>query len=79
MDFINVSFFHFRYEPGRRNAESVECRYNQNKGYVIFSAMGSFFIPMIVMLYVYSKIFYVLISRHHSIAKTEVNKLIFNL
>jgi len=26
------------YEPGRR--EMLECRYNENKGYVVFSAMG---------------------------------------
>ncbi|EDS29900.1 conserved hypothetical protein [Culex quinquefasciatus] len=49
-----------------------ECQYNQNKGYVVFSAMGSFFIPMSVMLYVYSKICYVLTSRQHRISRTEV-------
>ena len=26
------------YEPGRRDL--FECRYNENKGYVVFSAMG---------------------------------------
>lgn len=69
-------FFPFavRYEPGRHNRESgaIECRYNHNKGYVVFSAMGSFFIPMTVMLYVYSRICCVLTSRHNSMAKTEV-------
>lgn len=54
------------------------CHYNQNKGYVVFSAMGSFFIPMTVMLYVYLKIFYVLMSRQHRMTKTEVNYFIFN-
>lgn len=27
------------YEQGRRELD--ECRYNQNKGYVVFSAMGN--------------------------------------
>lgn len=74
------SFLHFaptRYEENRRNATKVECRYNQNKGYVVYSAMGSFFLPMIVMLYVYSKICCVLTSRHSSMAKTEVMKQLF--
>ncbi|XP_038105184.1 probable G-protein coupled receptor No18 [Culex quinquefasciatus] len=51
-----------------------ECQYNQNKGYVVFSAMGSFFIPMSVMLYVYSKICYVLTSRQHRISRTEATE-----
>lgn len=64
-------FYYFRYEPGRRKP-GFECRYNQNKGYVVFSAMGSFFIPMSVMLYVYTRICCVLTSRHNSMARTEV-------
>ncbi|XP_053698827.1 probable G-protein coupled receptor No18 [Sabethes cyaneus] len=51
-----------------------ECLYNQNKGYVVFSAMGSFFIPMTVMLYVYSKICCVLTSRQHRMTRTEVTE-----
>ncbi|XP_055623171.1 5-hydroxytryptamine receptor 7-like [Toxorhynchites rutilus septentrionalis] len=51
-----------------------ECQYNQNKGYVVFSAMGSFFIPMSVMLYVYSKICCVLTSRQHRMTKTEATE-----
>ncbi|CAM6031394.1 unnamed protein product, partial [Sphagnum compactum] len=54
-------------------SEMFNCHYNQNKGYVVFSAMGSFFIPMTVMLYVYSKIFYVLMSRQHRMTKTELS------
>ncbi|KAJ3642740.1 hypothetical protein Zmor_025497 [Zophobas morio] len=50
------------YEPGRHN-EKI-CRYNKNTGYVIFSAMGSFFIPMMVMLYVYVRISCVVMRRH---------------
>ncbi|XP_046865378.1 dopamine receptor 2 [Drosophila willistoni] len=57
------------YEPGRHQQDYVDCRYNQNKGYVVFSAMGSFFIPLTVMLYVYVKIGYVLTSRRQRIVR----------
>ncbi|XP_017144659.1 5-hydroxytryptamine receptor 1A [Drosophila miranda] len=57
------------YEAGRHQEEYVDCRYNQNKGYVVFSAMGSFFIPLTVMLYVYVKIGYVLTSRRQRIVR----------
>uniref|UniRef100_A0A1B0A8M9 G-protein coupled receptors family 1 profile domain-containing protein n=1 Tax=Glossina pallidipes TaxID=7398 RepID=A0A1B0A8M9_GLOPL len=58
------------YEPGRHKKDSKKyCRYNQNKGYVVFSAMGSFFIPLTVMLYVYLKIGYVLTSRRQRIVR----------
>ncbi|KNC22330.1 hypothetical protein FF38_04497 [Lucilia cuprina] len=57
------------YEPGRRDEGYTVCRYNQNKGYVVFSAMGSFFIPLAVMLYVYLKIGYVLTSRRQRIVR----------
>ncbi|XP_075146787.1 tyramine receptor II [Haematobia irritans] len=57
------------YEPGRRVDGNTVCRYNQNKGYVVFSAMGSFFIPLAVMLYVYLKIGYVLTSRRQRIVR----------
>lgn len=63
------------YDDSKRFSSTLfDCHYNQNKGYVVFSAMGSFFLPMIVMLYVYSKIFFVLISRQHRITKTEVSE-----
>ncbi|XP_052863685.1 probable G-protein coupled receptor No18 [Anopheles cruzii] len=62
------------YDQDRRTLQSYECHYNQNKGYVVFSAMGSFFIPMTVMLYVYSKICCVLTSRQNRITKTEATE-----
>lgn len=58
-----------RYEPGRH--EGKTCRYNRNEGYVIFSAMGSFFLPMIVMLYVYVRISCVVAQRHDQLANIE--------
>lgn len=57
------------YEPGRH--ENKVCRYNRNTGYVIFSASGSFFIPMIVMLYVYVKISCVIAKRHDQLAHLD--------
>ncbi|KAH1005589.1 hypothetical protein HUJ04_006539 [Dendroctonus ponderosae] len=54
------------YESGRHGQKT--CRYNQNTGYVIFSAMGSFFIPMIVMLYVYVRISCVIAQRHDQLS-----------
>lgn len=62
-----------RYEPGRRDLH--ECRYNQNEGYVVFSAMGSFFIPMAVMVYVYVRISCVVASRHDHMTEIEVHKV----
>ncbi|KAH8295512.1 hypothetical protein KR018_012505 [Drosophila ironensis] len=59
------------YEPGRRDLR--ECRYNQNEGYVIFSAMGSFFIPMAVMIYVYARISCVVASRHDNMTDISVH------
>ncbi|XP_054747277.1 dopamine receptor 2 [Anastrepha obliqua] len=59
------------YEPGRRDLN--ECRYNQNEGYVIFSAMGSFFIPMAVMIYVYARISCVVASRHDHMTDISVH------
>lgn len=57
------------YEPGRHQEKT--CRYNKNTGYVIFSAMGSFFIPMIVMLYVYVRISCVVAKRHHQLENID--------
>uniref|UniRef100_A0A182QMA3 G-protein coupled receptors family 1 profile domain-containing protein n=1 Tax=Anopheles farauti TaxID=69004 RepID=A0A182QMA3_9DIPT len=62
------------YDQDRKTLQSYECHYNQNKGYVVFSAMGSFFIPMTVMLYVYSKICCVLTSRQNRMTKTEATE-----
>ncbi|XP_067644154.1 tyramine receptor 1 isoform X2 [Eurosta solidaginis] len=58
-----------RYEQGQNSDGKINCRYNQNKGYVVFSAMGSFFIPLAVMMYVYLKIGYVLKSRRQRIVR----------
>lgn len=57
------------YEHGRHTGKT--CRYNKNTGYVIFSAMGSFFIPMVVMLYVYVRISCVVAQRHDQLSNIE--------
>lgn len=62
------------YNPGSKHKNVVECRYNQNKGYVIFSAMGSFFIPLGVMIYVYLKIGLVLTSRKQRMLRDAISE-----
>ncbi|KAL0811482.1 hypothetical protein ABMA28_009876, partial [Loxostege sticticalis] len=57
-----------KYEPDHN--QGGVCRYNQNPGYVVFSAMGSFFLPMAVMVYVYARISCVVARRHHQLAST---------
>lgn len=73
MSFIYV-FIVGRYEPDHN--QGGVCRYNQNPGYVVFSAMGSFFLPMAVMVYVYARISCVVARRHHQLASsTKCNKV----
>lgn len=57
------------YEQDRHISKT--CLYNKNTGYVIFSAMGSFFIPMVVMLYVYMRISCVVAQRHDQLVNLE--------
>ncbi|XP_013165484.1 PREDICTED: 5-hydroxytryptamine receptor 2B-like [Papilio xuthus] len=57
------------YEPDHN--QGGVCRYNQNPGYVVFSAMGSFFLPMAVMVYVYARISCVVARRHQQLASTN--------
>ena len=45
-------------EPGRGDDDAV-CHLTQRPGYVIYSAMGSFYVPLFVMLFVYARIFQV--------------------
>ncbi|XP_076669284.1 putative G-protein coupled receptor No18 [Andrena cerasifolii] len=57
--------------PRATNRDTKKCSYNMDSSYVIFSAMGSFFLPMLVMLYVYSRISCVIASRHRNLEATE--------
>ncbi|KAG8264696.1 hypothetical protein J6590_004703 [Homalodisca vitripennis] len=64
--------FRFRTDtPYLNNETDVDCDYSDHKGYVVFSAMGSFFVPLIVMLYVYARISCVIAGRHKDI--TAIN------
>lgn len=72
----NDSFASHRYDH-RRAEKHDECGYNQNEGYVVFSAMGSFFIPMAVMVYVYVRISCVVAARHDHMTEIEVHKVNF--
>lgn len=51
--------------------DEKKCSYNMDSSYVIFSAMGSFFLPMLVMLYVYGRISCVIAARHRSLEATS--------
>lgn len=58
----------FRYEE--KEADDT-CEYNENTGYVVYSALGSFFLPLLVMLYVYARIACVITRRQRSIQKLQ--------
>lgn len=75
---IQASHLFFRYDH-RRKEKHDECGYNQNEGYVVFSAMGSFFIPMAVMVYVYVRISCVVAARHDHMTEIEVHKVIYSI
>ncbi|KAI0236451.1 Octopamine receptor [Lamellibrachia satsuma] len=45
-------------EPGRGDDDS-ECHLTGIPGYVVYSALGSFYVPLVVMLFVYARIFQV--------------------
>ncbi|XP_022916112.1 probable G-protein coupled receptor No18 isoform X2 [Onthophagus taurus] len=60
------------YEPGRHN--DFKCTYNANAGYVVFSAMFSFFIPMTIMLYVYVRISCIVAQRHDQLSHINSRK-----
>lgn len=57
--------------PRATNRDVKKCSYNMDSSYVIFSAMGSFFLPMLVMLYVYGRISCVIASRHRNLETTN--------
>ncbi|XP_069699452.1 probable G-protein coupled receptor No18 isoform X2 [Periplaneta americana] len=57
------------YDPDHH--KNNNCRYNNNRGYVVFSAMGSFFIPLTVMVYVYARISCVVAQRHNQLTALD--------
>ncbi|XP_077287711.1 octopamine receptor-like [Arctopsyche grandis] len=59
---------------GWSSKQEADCHYNQSPGYVIFSAMGSFFIPMMIMVFVYFKISSVVSRRHRQLSSEVIRK-----
>lgn len=55
-------------DPERVRDESATCELNKNRGYVVFSALGSFYIPMCIMLAIYARIFFVAHSRERALS-----------
>lgn len=78
--FMFMLDFLFRYDIDERHKNKT-CGYNQNKFYVVFSALGSFFLPLIVMLYVYVKISRVIARRHTTlhVLNQPMRKVIFHI
>lgn len=61
-----------RSDSGRHGLDESECRYNENAGYVIYSSIGSFYAPMLVILYTYARIIHVVRTRNQEFK--EVNE-----
>ncbi|KAH7642684.1 putative g-protein coupled receptor no9 [Dermatophagoides farinae] len=53
----------------RCKPQPVQCALFRNKSYVIYSAFGSFFIPMFVMIFLYWKIYLVAIRTSRALKK----------
>lgn len=55
--------------------EDTPCTLNQEKGYLIYSSSGSFFIPLIIMTVVYVKIFMATRRRLRERAKLQAGRI----
>lgn len=64
-----------RYDSNQHKDKT--CGYSQNKAYVIFSAMGSFFLPLIVMLYMYARISCVVAKRHDKLGQVQKDPKVY--
>lgn len=49
--------------------EEHKCDLNTARGYVVYSALGSFYIPAVIMIFVYIRIFMVVYDRENLIKK----------
>ncbi|KAI3386557.1 hypothetical protein SNEBB_008170 [Seison nebaliae] len=65
----------FGWQESVRSKKSNTCMYINTKGYVVYSACGSFFVPMIVMLFIYARIFQVADSRERRLHLQEQQKI----
>lgn len=53
--------------------EEHRCDLNTARGYVVYSALGSFYIPAVIMIFVYIRIFMVVYDRENLINKFHEN------
>ena len=53
---------------------NTSCKLTEKRGYIVYSSLGSFFIPLAIIIFVYIKIFQVIsiISRHATITKVRI-------
>lgn len=56
------------------DSEHPKCELSDELGYVLYSAMGSFYIPAIVMIFVYTRIFIAARARAKRMAKNRAQK-----
>lgn len=59
---------------GWRNERTdlTQCELTSGKGYVIYSALGSFYLPLLVMMIVYSRIYLVALKQTRNIKRAQV-------
>ncbi len=65
-----------RSENNRLGEERI-CTYNENIGYVIYSSCGSFYLPLLIILYTYARI--ILVVKRRNDEFKQVNWYIVNL
>ena len=53
----------FGWKEKDRYSNAEQCMLTQDPGYIIYSSMGSFYVPLLVMLFVYGRIFKVAYQR----------------
>lgn len=53
----------FGWKEHGRYKDSNQCGLTKDPGYIIYSSMGSFFIPMLVMVFVYARIYKIVFDR----------------
>lgn len=70
--FHKIRWSFYRSENNRRDKERI-CTYNENLGYVIYSSCGSFYVPLLVILYTYARI--ILVVRRRNIEFEQVRSL----
>ncbi|GBN01919.1 Octopamine receptor [Araneus ventricosus] len=62
-------------DRGKTPQNDTQCAYIDDQGYVVYSALGSFYIPALIMVYVYWRIFAVARKRQAVLMQTTGSSL----